>query len=136
MSIFHLNIVTPEREFFSDDINKVIVRGVEGELAILKGRAPLITPLKMGKIKIYQGKDIFIAAIEDGYISVDGDYTIVVTKRAEWPHEIDIEGAVEDKRRAEEALNRDHGVDVVQAQLSLRRAMNRIEVSELHKKER
>ena len=136
MSLFHLNIVTPEREFFSGDINKVIVKGIEGELAVLKGRAPLITPLKMGKVKIYQGKEIFIAAIEDGYISVDGDYTIVVTKKAEWPHEIDIEGAKEDKRRAEDDLQRDHGVDVVQAQTSLRRAMNRIEVSEFYKKER
>jgi F-type H+-transporting ATPase subunit epsilon len=130
MGIFHLSIVTPERQFFSDDINKVIVRGVEGDLAVLKGRTPIITPLKMGVLRIYQDDKVLKAAIEDGYISVDGDYTIVATKKAEWPSEIDLESALEDKRRAEEKLARDRGADVVHAQLALRRALNRIEVSQ------
>jgi F0F1-type ATP synthase epsilon subunit len=42
---------------------------------------------------------------------------------------------MEDKRRAEEALRRDRGVDVVQAELFLRRALNRIEVAQYHKKD-
>jgi F-type H+-transporting ATPase subunit epsilon len=134
MSLFHLNIVTPERQFFSEDVSKVIVRGVEGELAILKNKSPIITPLKMGIIKIYHEDKVLIAAIDDGYISVEDNYAIVVTKSAEWPYEIDLEEALEEKRKAEEALSRDHGVDVVQAQTALRRAINRIEVSELHKK--
>ena len=38
---FMLEIVTPDREFFSDEVDMVIVKGVEGELAVLKNRAPL-----------------------------------------------------------------------------------------------
>lgn len=128
MSLFHLNIVTPEGEFFSNDVEKVILRGIEGDFAILKGRAPMITPLKMGILRIYKDGVMMVAAIEDGYVSVDGLYTTVVTKKAEWPYQINVEMAMEDKIRAEQAL-RDKGQDVVQAQLALRRALNRIEVS-------
>ncbi|MBC8587243.1 ATP synthase F1 subunit epsilon [Paratissierella segnis] len=135
MSLFHLDIVTPKRQFFSDDIDMVVVKGIDGELAVLKGRAPLITPLKIGKIRIFKEDTVLVAAIEDGYISVDENSTTIVTKGAEWPYEIDIEGAMEDKRRAEEALRRDRGVDVVQAELFLRRALNRIEVAQYHKKD-
>ncbi len=33
---FMLKIVTPDREFFSEEVDRVIVRGVEGDLAVLK----------------------------------------------------------------------------------------------------
>lgn len=129
MSLFHLNIVTPEGQFFSDDVKKVVLRGSEGDFAILKNRAPLITTLKIGIIKVFKDDEvIFHAALGDGYVSVDGLYTTVVTKRAEWPYEIDVNKAIEDKKRAEEQL-RDKGKDVVHAQIALRRALTRIEVS-------
>lgn len=47
-----LEIVTPERAFFSDEVDMVIVRAVEGDLAVLKNRAPIITPLSIGKVRI------------------------------------------------------------------------------------
>lgn len=73
-----------------------------------------------------------MAAVVDGYINVGKYSTIIVTSAAEWPEEIDVERALEAKRRAEEHL-RDKGKDVIQAQLALRRALNRIEVAKLSK---
>lgn len=134
MSLFHLNIVTPDREFFSDDVSKLIVRTTNGDLAVLKDRAPIISPLRIGKIKIYQGDIVRVAAVVDGYISVGDNYTTIITKSAEWADEIDIDRAMEAKDRAEEKLKRDEGIDVVRAETSLRRALNRIEVSGHHKK--
>lgn len=134
MSLFHLNIVTPDREFFSDDVSKLIVRTVNGDLAVLKDRAPIISPLRIGRIKIYQGDIERIAAVVDGYISVDNNYTTIVTKSAEWADEIDVDRAMEAKQRAEEKLKRDEGIDVVKAEQALKRALNRIEVSGHHKK--
>ena len=132
MSQFNLTIVTPERCFFTEDVDMVVVNAVEGEMAVLKNRAPIITPLKTGKIRIFNNGEERVAAVVDGYINVGPYSTIVVTSAAEWPEEIDIERALEAKRRAEETL-RDKGKDIIQAQLALRRALNRIEIAKMSK---
>ena len=132
MSRFNLTIVTPERSFFSEDVDMVIVNALEGEMAVLKNRLPIITPLKTGKIRIFKNNKERVAAVVDGYINVGKYSTIVVTNAAEWPEEIDVERALLAKRRAEEHL-RDKGKDVIQAQLALRRALNRIEVAKMSK---
>ncbi|MBU5436722.1 F0F1 ATP synthase subunit epsilon [Tissierella sp. MSJ-40] len=132
MSVFHLEIVTPDRSFFSEEVEMVIVRGIEGDLAILKDRAPLITPLKIGKIRIFQDGKEKVAAVVDGYISVENHKTTIITEAAEWPEEIDIERAEAAKKRAEVLLKeRPDGIDVARAQLALQRALNRIEVGKL-----
>ncbi len=135
MSLFHLSIVTPDKEFFSDDISKLIVRTSSGDLAVLKDRAPIVSPLKIGRILIYQGDLVRTAAVVDGYISVEKNYTTIITKAAEWADEINFDRAIEAKDRAEKRLDRDEGIDVVKAELSLKRAMNRIEVSKHHRKD-
>ena len=133
MSHFNLTIVTPERCFFTDEVDMVIVNAAEGEMAVLKNRAPIITPLKTGKIRIFNDGGERVAAVVDGYINVGVHSTIVVTNAAEWPEEIDVERALEAKKRAEETLKRDKGKDIVQAQLALRRALNRLEVAKMSK---
>lgn len=128
--MLYLEIVTPDKPFFSEEIEMVIVRGMEGDLAIMKGRAPITTPLKIGKVRIFQNGVEKIAAVVDGYISVVDDKATIVTEAAEWPGEIDVSRAEAAKNRAEERLNkRSDGVDVARAELALRRAINRIEVS-------
>lgn len=129
-----LEIVTPERAFFSDEVDMVIVRAVEGDLAVLKNRAPIITPLSIGKVRIKKDGKERVAAITSGYISVQKDKTIIVTDSAEWPEEIDVGRAEEAKLRAEERLkNKPEGLDIIRAENALRRALNRLEVAELKK---
>lgn len=134
MSLFHLNIVTPDREFFTDDISKLIVRTIDGDLEVLKNRAPIVSPLKIGRVKIYKDDMMREAAVVDGYISAENNYVTIITKAAEWADEIDVRRAMEAKSRAEEELKqRDEGIDIVKAEQALKRAMNRIEVSKRHK---
>ena len=131
---FMLEIVTPERAFFSEEVDRVIVRGVEGDLAILKNRAPIITPLAIGKIRILKDGEERVAAAVNGYISVDKDKTTIITDSAEWPHEIDIERAEAAKERAERRLReRSEGLDIDRAELALKRALNRLDVADLKK---
>ena len=131
---FMLEIVTPEREFFSGEVDRVIVRGIEGDLAILKNRAPIITPLAIGKIRILEGDEERVAAAVNGYISVDKSKTTIITNSAEWPGEIDVKRAEEAKLRAEKRLKeKPEGLDIDRAELALRRALNRLEVANLKK---
>ncbi|MGO1468539.1 MAG: ATP synthase F1 subunit epsilon [Tissierella sp.] len=129
MAGIHLDIVTPDRSFFSEDIDSVIVRGLEGDLAVLKGRTPIVTPLRIGKVRIFQDDTERIATVSDGYISAVNDNVTIVTDAAEWPEEIDIDRAEAAKKRAEERLDKSEDVDFVRAEAALKRSINRLELS-------
>lgn len=133
--MFHLDIVTPHRQFFSEEVEMVIVRGMEGDLAILKGKSPIITPLKVGKIRIIQEGVELVAAVVDGYISVIDNKTTIVTEAAEWPSEIDVDRAKKAKERAEKRMQSTKDpTDIDRAELALKRAINRLELSDRNKK--
>ncbi len=130
MAGFMLEIVTPDRKFFEEEVDMVIVRGVEGDLGILKGRSPLVTPLDIGIIKIKKDGNTRIAAIAGGYVEVGKEKTTIISDAAEWPEEIDVERAKEAKQRAEERLKRRDNIDTIRAEIALRKAINRIRVVE------
>ncbi|WP_069650579.1 F0F1 ATP synthase subunit epsilon [Caloranaerobacter ferrireducens] len=130
MSQFTLEIVTPDRKFFEDEVEMVIVRGVEGDIGILKNHTPLVTPLSIGRIRIKKNGEFKEAAIAGGYIEVSKNKTTVITDAAEWPEEIDVKRAEEAKKRAEQRLKSSKSeVDIVRAHIALRKALNRLEVA-------
>ncbi len=131
MSKFMLEIVTPDRKFFEDEIEMVIVRGREGDLGILRDHTPLVTPLDIGRIKIKQNGEFKEAAIAGGYVEIAKEKTTIITDSAEWPGEIDINRAQEAKKRAEERIHKKtHSeIDIFRAEMALRKALNRINVA-------
>ena len=52
-----LEIVTPERLAFSEEVDSVQVPGVEGELGILPHHAPLVSLVGVGELRIRRGWD-------------------------------------------------------------------------------
>lgn len=134
MANFPLEIVTPDRLFFEGEVERVIARGIEGDLAVLKNRAPIVTPLSIGKIHIKKDGKESIATCSSGYIKVTNEKTVIITDACEWPEEIDVKRAEEAKKRAEKRLKeRPKGLDVARAELALKRALNRLEVAKLKK---
>lgn len=130
MSEFMLEIVTPDRKFFEDKVEMVIVRGIEGDIGILKNHTPLVSPLGIGRVRIKQNGKFKEAAIASGYIEVFKDKTTIITDAAEWPEEIDVERAKAAKERAERKLKSGKGEkDTIRAEISLKKAINRLEVA-------
>lgn len=84
MGSFHLEIITPDKPFFSEDIDRVIVKTLTGDLAVLKSRAPLFTILKEGKIRISYEKKEKAAEIGAGYLNIDENNATIVTNSAQW----------------------------------------------------
>lgn len=48
-----LEIVTPEKLLFSQEVELATLPGVEGEFGVLQNHSPLISELQQGEIKIY-----------------------------------------------------------------------------------
>lgn len=46
-------LITPEREFYSGEVNEVSIPGTEGDFGVLPGHAPLISTLRPGVVTIY-----------------------------------------------------------------------------------
>ncbi len=127
--MLHLEVVTPNRLFFSEEVDMVIVRGMEGDLAVMKGRSPITTPLRIGKVRVFKNGKERIAAVTNGYMSVLDDKVTIVTDAAEWPEEIDFARAEEARKRAEDRLkNKPDGLDVLRAKMALSRALNRLDL--------
>lgn len=130
LSTFLLEIVTPEHVVFSQNVNSLTVRGLDGELGILPGHIPFVTPLQVAPIVVKtEGKTITIA-VHGGFVEVQSDKVIILAESAELPEEIDVERAIAARERAERRLsaNQDR-IDHRRAELSLQRAITRINVS-------
>ncbi|MTI69395.1 MAG: F0F1 ATP synthase subunit epsilon [Firmicutes bacterium] len=131
-SKFKLEIVTPERKFYDDDVDMVVVRGTEGKMGILKDHIPLVTPLAIGMIEIEDDGEKKIAAVSEGYVEVGEEKTTIISDTAEWPEEIDIKRAEQAKERAEKRLNKNtKNIDTMRAEIALRKAVTRIEVAKI-----
>jgi F-type H+-transporting ATPase subunit epsilon len=137
MATTRLDIVTAEREVFSDDVDGVVAPGVEGQLGILPHHAPLMTTLLPGELLVKKGGEEFYLAISGGFIEVRPDRIIVLADAAERVEEIDIARAEEAKRRAEQRLaEHEPGVDTARAEAALRRSLIRLQVAQRRRRRR
>jgi F-type H+-transporting ATPase subunit epsilon len=136
MSI-RLEIVTPERLVYADDVDAVAVPGVEGELGVLPHHAPLITTLGLGELRIRKGGQEDHFAIIGGFLQVRPDKVVVMAETADLASEIDLELAQQARREAERALETGYheGADLAAARASLQQALLRIRVAERRHRE-
>ncbi|MEC0311323.1 F0F1 ATP synthase subunit epsilon [Paenibacillus lautus] len=132
MSTILLEIVTPDRLVYSEQVNSVTVRGVEGELGILPGHISFVTPLQIAPVYVKIGNQRTPFAVQGGFVEVRKDKIVILGESAEKAEEIDLERAEAAKERAETRLNakgRQDEVDHRRAEMALQRAMNRIKVT-------
>ncbi|WP_334072191.1 MULTISPECIES: F0F1 ATP synthase subunit epsilon [Paenibacillus] len=131
MSTFLLEIVTPEHVVFSEQVESLTVRGLEGELGILPGHIPFVTPLQVATIVVKAAGKTKNIAVHGGFVEVQSDKTIVLAESAELPEEIDVERAIAARERAERRLSAStqDAIDRRRAELALQRAVTRINVS-------
>jgi F-type H+-transporting ATPase subunit epsilon len=132
-----LEIVTPERLAFEDDVDSVQVPGSEGELGILPNHAPLVSMLGIGELRIRKGGSEELFAIAGGFVQVRPDKVVVMAETADMASEIDLERAQEARREAERALETGYheGADLATARAALQQALLRIRVAERRHRE-
>ena len=132
-----LEIVTPERLVYQDEVESVNVPGVEGELGILPHHAPLVSTLGYGELRIRKGGAEESFAIVGGFVQVRPDKVVVMAETADLASEIDLERAQEARREAERALETGYteGADLSAARAALQQALMRIRVAERRHRE-
>jgi F-type H+-transporting ATPase subunit epsilon len=120
-----VSVVSPEREVFAGLADMVVARGVDGEVGILPGHAPMLIELAIAPVRLLEGNT------ERGKILVDGGFlhvtpgeeetrVDVLAEHALLPEEVDPEEA---GRRVRELQDRDDA----EAGAELAKAMMRAE---------
>jgi F-type H+-transporting ATPase subunit epsilon len=125
MAKLKLEIVTPERKVFSDDVDMVVLPGVEGQLGVLPMHVPLMTQLLPGELHIMQGGKQQDLVVGTGFAEVSQTHVSVLTDMAMGETDIDEQATEEAIKRAEAYLARKDltSDDVGEVQASLGRAL-------------
>ena len=132
-----LEIVTPERLAYSDEVDSVVLPGSEGEMGVLPHHAPLVSTLGVGELRIRKGGSEESFAIVGGFVQVRPDRVVVMAETADMASEIDLEKAQEARREAERALESGYheAADLAAARAALQQALLRIRVAERRHRE-
>lgn len=121
-----LEIVSPERRAFTDEVDEVIVPGIDGQLGILPHHTRLITALGTGELRIKKGGTEQSLLISGGFVEVRPDKVVVMADLAEHSEEIDEAKAIEARKRAEAELeSAKDPVDLARVRAALQTALMR-----------
>jgi F-type H+-transporting ATPase subunit epsilon len=128
---FNLEIWTPERVFFSDDVEMIVVSTPQGEMGILAGHVNLVAAVAVGTSRIRKENGEWVEAVlTEGFMEVKQGKVIIITDSADWPHEIDANRAEAAKKRAEERLAiKLSGAEYARSQAALSRALARLKIT-------
>jgi len=125
-----LEVVTPERNFFSGEAECVIFKSVDGEMGVLPMHAPTVTAVNVGPLKIKADGKWIEAVVTDGFAKIMPDKVVIMTDTAEYPEEIDVNRAKAAKQRAEERLQKQLSqLEYMRSKTALARAMARLKAT-------
>lgn len=101
----HLDIVTPEKKAFSDEVENVYLPGADGEMGVLPMHAGLVTALQPGELRYLHKGQVVTLAVGSGFAEITQEKVVVLTDMALGEAEIDEEEAEKAIERARQALS-------------------------------
>ena len=127
-----VHVVTPEREVWAGQATEVIAHGVDGDVGILAGHAPLLVHLAIGPLQIQEEDGTWLKAVVDGgflHVSTEeGSSRVdVLATNAQLATEIDVSNVT---RRLEELRSAADGTDDERVRTEIARAEARIALSD------
>lgn len=127
---FKLEIVTPDKKFFTDDVEMVVVNTKMGQIGVLKNHAPMVFAVTAGAIKIRKDNKDKKAFVSEGFMEVNNNIVTLMVDAAEWPEEIDVNRALRAKERAQERLSKELAEkEYIRSKAALLRAVERIKIT-------
>ena len=123
---FRLEVISPERIFYTGDAEMVELTTTEGDIGIYADHIPLTTIVAPGVMTITEPGGVL-----EGFMEITPDKVTILAQSCEWPEEIDINRAAEAKARAERRLkSADENINMARADLALRKSVIRLQLAE------
>lgn len=130
-----LEVVTPEKQLLSQEVDEVIAPGSEGEFGVLPGHCHFLSTLRIGELWYKTGSETHHMAILWGFAEVTPTKVTVMAEVAERAEDIDVDRATAKVEEAERRLQAG-GLpsEVKEAQISLEKARLRKKIAERTRK--
>ncbi len=130
-----LEIITPEKVVYKDEVQEVVVPTVNGEIAILPNHVNLLTQVNPGELIIKKGTSQQYLAITGGFLEVQGNKISILAEYAVKAQDIEVARAMEAKKRAEKIMSEkstDNELRIAQAEMI--KAILELKVATKHKR--
>ena len=108
---FHAEVLTPEGEFFNDEVEMVSTRTTTGSIGILANHAPVLAMLEPTELRLYKTEsEVVRFAQAEGYMQVAGGRVMLLVEEAHSPSELD-QGLLRERLQQAERELADAGED-------------------------
>ncbi|MAI76066.1 MAG: ATP synthase F1 subunit epsilon [Pelagibacteraceae bacterium TMED65] len=78
---FKLEIITPDQIAYNEEIDLVIMPGIEGDFGVLRNHMPFLTYLRIGQVYIYKSKKVIETfLVNTGIVEVTANNCILLTE--------------------------------------------------------
>jgi len=89
---FPVEVLTPEGEVFSGEVEMVSTRTTLGLIGILARHSPLLATLEPTELRLYKTEtEILRYAQSEGYIQVGGNHALLLVEQAQLVEDLDVE---------------------------------------------
>lgn len=124
---FLLEIVTPEKQFFTGQVESLILPAVDGSYGVQAGHEPVVTAIEPGEARYLADGRWHDLVVTQGFAEIMSDYAVVLVSAAERPEDIDATRAERAKERAEERLRQHESrQEYIRSKAALARATARL----------
>jgi len=105
-SKFKAEVLTPEGEVFSDEVEMVSTRTVTGSIGVLAHHAPLLAILEPTELRLYTSENDYTAFVQaEGYLQVADNEALLLVEEAIEPGEFDRSKYEDRLQQARDALD-------------------------------
>src|SRR5436190_18113584 len=106
-SSYPVQVLTPEGEVFSDEVEMVSTRTTTGSIGLLAKHAPLMAILEPTELRLYKSEsDVVRYAQGEGYLQVVDNEALVLVEEAIAPEDIDRSAFESRLKEAQDAVER------------------------------
>ncbi len=131
----HIEIVTPEKVVYKNEVDEIIVPTDSGQIAILPNHVGLLTKIVPGEIIIKKGGSPQALAITGGFLEVKDNNVNILADYAVRAEDIEVLKAEEAQRRAKKLMEEktsEHDFRIAQGELI--KAITQLKVATKHKR--
>ncbi|WP_045212552.1 F0F1 ATP synthase subunit epsilon [Desulfonatronovibrio magnus] len=130
-NLIKLEIVTPDRNLLSEEVEYVGAPGVQGEFGVMPNHIPFLSALSIGSLFYKKDGKKFYVFVSGGFAEVNPTKVTVMAEVAEKADEISVERARKAREKAEQRMvKQKEEIDHARARAAMARAMHRVKCRE------
>lgn len=131
MAKFHLKIASCDRAFYDGECESLVLPTEVGEYGVLANHESMVIGVEVGELRYKVEEAWNMVVCGAGFARVANNMVIVVVDSVERPEEVDVNRALEAKRRAEERMMlKKSRQEYYRGKIAMTRAMARLKVKE------